>query len=113
MQSVLVFVDEANFAGTSRNVGRRPDLLALANYLANPDKGRALVEMVVYIGFPPTMREDSMPEEWKQKRDAKFKLRDFLQYNGIMTVSHHGKGYPREPSSLTMNVDVLMAMDAV
>jgi uncharacterized LabA/DUF88 family protein len=113
MQSVLIFVDEANFAGTAIGVQRKPDLIALRDYLANPEDGRSLVEMVVYMGFPPQVPESSMPAEWKKKRDSKIRQRDFLQYSGIMTVTHFGKGHQNTPESLTCNIDVLMAMDAV
>jgi uncharacterized LabA/DUF88 family protein len=113
MQSVLIFVDEANFSGTAFGVQRKADLIALRDYLANPEYGRNLVEMVVYMGFPPQVPESTMPEEWKRKRTEKIKKRDFLEYRGIMTVVHYGKGHQNSPESLTCNIDVLMAMDAV
>ena len=112
-QRILILVDEANFTGTAYGYGVRPDLLGLRDYLSDPKAGRHLMEMVVYIGVPPAMREDDMPVEWRDKRDGKIRLSDMLRYNGVMTVLHQGKGNPSEPRTLRANCDVLMAMDAV
>ncbi|MGB7405327.1 MAG: NYN domain-containing protein [Pacificimonas sp.] len=113
MNKILILVDEANFAGTAYQYGVHPDLLALPDYLADERNGRLLMEMVVYIGLPPMMRDDDMPDDWRHKRDGKIRLSDKLRHNGIMTILHHGKGSPGNPGSLRANVDVLMAMDGI
>ena len=57
MQKVMIFVDQANFYHAARSRGQRADLIKLKEYLADPDKGRILIEMVVYFGFPPVIEE--------------------------------------------------------
>ena len=117
MQKVMIFVDQANFYHAARSRGRRADLIKLKEYLADPDKGRILIEMVVYFGFPPVMKEEDMPPRWKEIRDRLYRTKDALEHRGIMTVVHHGKwtdeldadGRPH----FSANVDVLMAMDAL
>ncbi|MEO0499722.1 MAG: NYN domain-containing protein [Pseudomonadota bacterium] len=113
MNNVLIFVDEANFAHAAWQAGKKTDYIALADYLADEQHDRMLIEMVVYLGLPPAMRYEDMPPEWQQRHDAKIRFRDFLRFNGFMAVTHHGKGSPRAPETLNTNVDVLMAMDAV
>lgn len=116
-QRVMIFVDDANFTGTAWEFGRQPDLLALQNFLANPSEGRGLVEMVVYIGFPPQWKEEHLPQEWKNLRDRRIKRRDFLEFHGIMTVPWFGKDKGEKNDKgerlFSANVDVLMAMDAM
>ena len=115
MQRVMIFVDQSNFYHAAQSRGRFADLIKLKEYLADPDKGRMLIEMVVYFGFPPVVRD--MPPNWRNRVDAMHKTKDVLEHNGIMTVVHHGKraegcgadGNPR----FSANVDVLMAMAAL
>jgi hypothetical protein len=83
---VLIFVDEANFGRSARNAGFQPDLVSLRAYLGNPDKGRQVIEMVVYIGLPPDRRAEDMPENWRRAYDSKHRLRHALENYGIMTV---------------------------
>lgn len=113
MQKVMIFVDFANFAHAARSFNRRPDLITLRDYLANPEQGRALLEMVVYLGLPPDKKPEEMPEQWKNRRDFVHKLRTSLENNGIMTVTHLGKANRDAPDDYTANVDILMAMDAL
>ena len=114
MQRVMIFVDQSNFYHAAQSQGRFADLIKLKEYLADPNQGRLLIEMVVYFGFPPVVRD--MPPNWRNVTDAMHKTKDVLEHNGIMTVVHHGKwtdndedGNPR----FSANVDVLMAMDAL
>jgi uncharacterized LabA/DUF88 family protein len=118
MQRVMIFVDHANFAGIARNFERQPDLIKLRDYLADPEEGRLLLEMVVYLGFPPDRREEDMPPSWKQARDRMTRLKDFLEYNGIMSVTWNGKldsdrtNRAGDPG-FSSNIDIIMAMDAL
>ncbi len=114
MSKLLIFVDEANFARSARNAGFQPDLIALKNWLADPEVGRKLIEMVVYIGLPPDRRPEDMPENWRRAYDSKHRMRHALENNGIMTVVWRGKQlYNSNPPAFAANIDMLMAMDAL
>ena len=114
MSKLLIFVDEANFARSARNAGFQPDLIALKNWLADPEVGRKLIEMVVYIGLPPDRRPEEMPETWRRAYDSKHRMRHALENNGIMTVTWRGKQlYNSNPPAFAANIDMLMAMDAL
>lgn len=118
MQRVMIFVDYANFSHTAKGFDRKPDLIKLKDYLANPADGRDLVEMVVYLGFPPPRREEDMPLSWKRARDTATRIRDYLQFKGIMVVRWDGKPdssrkYPNGDPGFSSNIDILMAMDAL
>src|SRR5436309_240832 len=52
---VLVLVDESNVSSSVRTVGRGLDWLKLRDFLAGPNTGRDLIEMVVYAGLPPAI----------------------------------------------------------
>src|SRR4029077_8332421 len=52
---VLVLVDESNVGSSVRTAGRGLDWLKLRDFLAGPDSGRDLIEMVVYAGLPPAI----------------------------------------------------------
>ena len=60
---VLIFVDESNVVSSVRTVNRKLDWLKLRDHLTNAEKGRDLIEMVVYAGLPPAM------PEWQMERD--------------------------------------------
>ena len=113
MQRVMIFVDQSNFYHAAQSQGRFADLIKLKEYLANPNQGRLLIEMVVYFGFPPVVKE--MPQNWKNVTEAMHKTKDALEHNGIMTVVHHGKWTDNDDVNprFSANVDVLMAMDAL
>jgi uncharacterized LabA/DUF88 family protein len=104
-QRVLVLVDEANFAGTARKFGRRPDWQQLRDYLANPGEGRHLVEMVAYLGLPPDH------PDYREQRERKKGFLSWLQTNGFFAVVKEGT--PTEDGRYRANVDVLMAVDGV
>ena len=114
MTRLLIFVDEANFGRSARHAGFQPDLVALKNWLADPEVGRKLIEMVVYIGLPPDRRPEDMPEGWRRAYDSKHRLRHALENNGIMTIAWRGKQiYNSNPPAFAANIDMLMAMDAL
>src|SRR5438876_739588 len=52
---VLVLVDESNVGSSVRTVGRGLDWIKLRDFLAGPNTGRELIEMVIYAGLPPAM----------------------------------------------------------
>ncbi|UVO54813.1 NYN domain-containing protein [Sphingomonas sp. SUN039] len=114
MPRLLIFVDEANFGRSARHAGFQPDLIALKNWLADPETGRNLIEMVVYIGLPPDWRPEDLPEGWRRAYDSKHRLRHALENNGIMTVAWRGKQlFNSNPPAFAANIDMLMAMDAL
>lgn len=117
MQKVMIFVDQANFYRAAQSRGKPADLIKLKEYLVHPDKGRILIEMVVYFGFPPVIKEEDMPPKWKEIRGRLYRTKDALEHRGIMTVVHHGKWTDERDADgspyFSANVDVLMAMDAL
>src|SRR5438034_8977458 len=77
---VLVLVDESNIGSSVRTAGRGLDWLKLRDFLAGPNTGRELIEMVVYAGLPPAM------PIWHEERDKKNKFMQWLRANGFMVV---------------------------
>jgi uncharacterized LabA/DUF88 family protein len=104
-ERVLVLVDESNVGSSVRTVGRGLDWLRLRDFLAGPDSGRELIEMVVYAGLPPPI------PIWQDERDKKNKFVHWLRSNGFMVVSKDGA--PAEEGHYKANVDVVMAIDAL
>src|SRR6516165_7716626 len=102
---VLVLVDESNVGSSVRTVGRGLDWLKLRDFLAGPNTGRELIEMVVYAGLPPAM------SIWQEERDKKNKFVQWLRSNGFMVVTKDGS--PAEEGRYKANVDVMMAIDAL
>ncbi len=102
---VLVLVDESNVGSSVRTVGRGLDWLKLRDFLAGPNTGRELIEMVVYAGLPPAMAI------WQEERDKKNKFVQWLRSNGFMVVTKDGS--PAEEGRYKANVDVMMAIDAL
>src|SRR3989442_6124188 len=102
---VLVLVDESNVGSSVRTAGRGLDWLKLRNFLAGPDTGRDLIEMVVYAGLPPAI------PLWHEERDKKNKFIHWLRSNGFMVVTKDGA--PAEEGHYKANVDVMMAIDAM
>ena len=102
---VLIFVDESNVVSSVRMVNRNLDWLKLRDHLTKADKGRELIEMVVYAGLPPAMAE------WQSERDKKNKFLFWLRSHGFLVVTKEGS--PAEEKHYKANVDVLMAIDAV
>jgi len=102
---LLVLVDESNIGSSVRTAGRGLDWLKLRDFLAGPDTGRDLIEMVVYAGLPPAM------PIWQEERDKKNKFMQWLRANGFMVVTKDGA--PAEEGRYKANVDVMMAIDAL
>src|ERR1700704_5400917 len=102
---VLVLVDESNVGGAVGTAGRGLDWLKLRDFLAGPNTGRDLIEMVVYAGLPPAI------PTWQDERDRKNKFVQWLRSNGFMVVTKDGA--PAEEGHYKANVDVMMAIDAV
>src|SRR5438552_8407483 len=102
---VLVLVDESNVGSSVRTAGRGLDWLKLRDFLAGPNSGRDLIEMVVYAGLPPAI------PTWQEERDKKNKFVHWLRSNGFMVVTKDGA--PAEEGHYKANVDVMMAIDAV
>lgn len=104
-ERVLVLVDESNVGSSVRTVGRGLDWLKLRDFLAGPNSGRDLIEMVVYAGLPPAI------PSWQEERDKKNKFVQWLRANGFMVVTKDGS--PAEEGHYKANVDVMMAIDAL
>lgn len=102
---VLVLVDESNVGSSVRTAGRGLDWIKLRDFLAGPDTGRELIEMVVYAGLPPAI------PLWQDERDKKNKFMHWLRSNGFMVVTKDGS--PAEEGHYKANVDVMMAIDAL
>jgi uncharacterized LabA/DUF88 family protein len=102
---LLVLVDESNVGSSVRTAGRGLDWLKLRDFLAGPDSGRDLIEMVVYAGLPPAI------PTWQDERDKKNKFVHWLRSNGFMVVTKDGA--PAEEGHYKANVDVMMAIDAL
>ena len=102
---VLVLVDESNVSSSVRTAGRGLDWLKLRDFLAEPNTGRDLIEMVVYAGLPPAI------PAWQDERDKKNKFVHWLRSNGFMVVTKDGA--PAEEGHYKANVDVMMAIDAL
>jgi uncharacterized LabA/DUF88 family protein len=102
---VLVLVDESNVSSSVRTAGRGLDWLKLRDFLAGPNTGRDLIEMVVYAGLPPAI------PTWQEERDRKNKFVHWLRSNGFMVVTKDGA--PAEEGHYKANVDVMMAIDAL
>jgi uncharacterized LabA/DUF88 family protein len=102
---LLVLVDESNVGNSVRTAGRGLDWLKLRDFLAGPNTGRSLIEMVVYAGLPPAI------PLWQDERDKKNKFVNWLRTNGFMVVTKDGA--PAEEGRYKANVDVMMAIDAL
>ena len=102
---LLVLVDESNVGSSVRTAGRGLDWLRLRDFLAGPESGRELIEMVVYAGLPPAI------PLWQEERDKKNKFVHWLRSNGFLVVTKDGA--PAEEGHYKANVDVMMALDAV
>jgi len=102
---LLVLVDESNIGNSVRTAGRGLDWLKLRDFVAGPNTGRDLIEIVVYAGLPPAI------PIWQEERDKKNKFVQWLRANGFMVVTKDGA--PAEEGRYKANVDVIMAIDAL
>src|SRR4030095_11250886 len=102
---LLILVDESNVGSSVRTAGRGLDWLKLREFLAGPNTGRALIDVVVYAGLPPAL------PAWQEEREKKNKFMHWLRSNGFMVVTKDGA--PAEEGHYKANVDVMMAIDAL
>src|ERR1700738_1997475 len=102
---LLVLVDESNVGSSVRTAGRGLDWLKLREFLAGPNTGRGLIEVVVYAGLAPAIPHG------QEERDKKNKCMHWLRSNGFMVVTKDGA--PAEEGHYKANVDVMMAIDAL
>jgi uncharacterized LabA/DUF88 family protein len=102
---VLILVDESNVVSSIRSYNRNLDWLKLKDLLVRADEGRALIEMVVYVGLPPAI------PDWQVERDKKNKFLHWLRSHGFLVVAKDGS--PSIEGQYKANVDVLMAIDAM
>src|SRR5437763_11019484 len=80
---VLVLVDESNVSSSVRTAGRGLDWLKLRDFLAGPNTGRDLIEMVVYAGLPPAI------STWQDERDRKNNPAHRLRPHRLLVLTHH------------------------
>src|SRR4029453_19205144 len=102
---LLGLVDESNVGSSVRTAGRGLDWLKLRDFLAGPNTGRDLIEMVVYAGLPPAIPACQGVGERKKKIVYLFRS------NVVMVVTKDGA--PAEEGHYKANVDVMMAIDAL
>ena len=102
---VLVFVDESNVVSLVLSLVIKLFWLCLRSHLVSADRGRELIEMVIYAGLPPPI------PEWQTEREKKNKFLHWLRSNGFLVVAKDGS--PGDGKHYKANVDVLMAIDAV
>ena len=102
---VLILVDESNVVSSIRPLNRKLDWARLRDDLVQAEKGRTLLEMVIYAGLPPAM------PEWQAERDKKNKFLHWLRSHGFLVVAKDGS--PSEEGHYKANVEVMMAIDAL
>ena len=101
---VMIVVDADNTNMSARSFNRRLDWEKIRDYLADPEEGRELIEMVLYVGLPPDR------ERFKDQRKTKEKFVYWAKSRGFMVVTKEGKSKGEEYET---NVDVVMAMDSI
>lgn len=102
---VLVLVDESNAVSSAWASNRNMDWQKLRDHFIDEDRGREVIEMVIYVGLPPSMTV------WQTERDKKNKFVHWLRSHGFLVVTKDGS--PAEEGHYKANVDVMMAIDAV
>lgn len=102
---VLVLVDESNVISSAWAAKRSMEWVKLRDFFNNEEKGREVIEMVVYVGLPPAM------PVWQTEREKKNKFVHWLRSNGFLVVTKDGS--PGEEGHYKSNVDVMMAIDAM
>jgi uncharacterized LabA/DUF88 family protein len=101
---VMIFADSDNTFIAAQSFNRKLDWQKVKNYLADPQEGRELVEMVIYVGLPPAR------DRFKEQRKAKENFIYWARNNGFLVVAKEGKAKGEEYQT---DVDVVMAMDAI
>lgn len=108
IHKVLALADESNATQAASQIfHRKMDWFKLREHLTQGDgkDERKLVEMVLYVGLPPTT------PEWTRKRDAKARFVHWARTNGFLVQEKNG--HPVGENQYKANVDVMMAIDAV
>jgi uncharacterized LabA/DUF88 family protein len=103
-QKVLVLADWDNTQCAAKSFNRKLEWTQLRNYLANPQEGRELIEMVIYVGLPPDR------ERFQEQRKGREKFVYWARSNGFLVTTHDGKA---KGDGYEADVDVIMAMDAI
>lgn len=101
---VLILADSDNTFIAAQSFNRKIDWQKIRDYLANPQEGRELIEMVIYVGLPPAR------ERFEEQRKIKEKFVYWAKSNGFLVVVKEGKAKGDEYET---NVDIVMAMDAI
>lgn len=101
---VMVFADADNTNIAAQSFNRRTNWQKIRDYLANPQEGRELIEMVLYVGLPPDR------ERFAEHRKSKEKFIYWAKSNGFLAVSKEGKP---KGNDYETDIDVVMAMDAI
>jgi uncharacterized LabA/DUF88 family protein len=99
MIRVLVLVDESNLEGQLRADNRRPDHLSLRRFIADPDEGRFLIDMVIYAALP------------HENGEKVVKWHDWLRMQGFSVISKRAKKLPN--GTTKCNLDTELALDAL
>ena len=101
---VLILADADNIWIAAQSFNRKLDWLQLRDYLANPQEGRELIEMVIYVGLPPKRGQ------FEEQRKAKEKFIYWAKSNGFLVVAKEGK---KKGDDYETDLDIVMAMDAL
>ncbi len=101
---VIVFCDADNTHLSAQSFNRQINWEKLSHYLADPNEGRELIEMVLYVGLPPAK------DRFMESRKTKEKFIYWAKSNGFLVVSKEGKSKGNDYES---NIDIVMAMDAI
>ncbi|NJK39955.1 MAG: NYN domain-containing protein [Oscillatoriales cyanobacterium SM2_3_0] len=101
---VLILADSDNTFLSAQSFNRKVDWHQIRNYLADPDEGRELIEMVIYVGLPPAR------QRFEEQRKTKEKFIYWARSNGFLVVPKEGKAKGEDYET---NIDIVMAMDAV
>lgn len=104
MRRVLILADSDNTRIAAQGFNRQINWGKIRDYLANPDEGRELIEMVIYVGLPPAK------DRFEEQRKTKEKFTYWARSNGFLVVEQEGKAKGNEYQA---DVDIVMAMDAV
>ncbi len=65
-QKILAFADWDNTQCSAKSFNRKLEWNRLRDYLANPQEGRELIEMVIYVGMPPDSFSRISPDRSRQ-----------------------------------------------
>jgi uncharacterized LabA/DUF88 family protein len=103
-QKILAFADWDNTQCSARSFNRKLEWNRLRDYLANPQEGRELIEMVIYVGMPPDR------DRFQEQRKGREKFVYWARSNGFLVTTHTGKS---KGDGYEADVDVIMAMEAI